>query len=74
MKNKAKPTPVHSFAILPDGDVLPIPDCRGFSRWPNGTISVYNKNPKLNDPGLLTLVVLPAGSTLVTNWAHPDHQ
>lgn len=69
---KPKPTPVHSYAILPDGTVLPIPGCRGFNKYVSGMIQVYDRHP--DEEGAQTLLVLPAGSALVTNWKHPNHE
>lgn len=69
---KSKPTPVHSYAILPDGTVLPIPGCRGFHKYPGGMIQVYDRHP--SSQGASTLILLPAGSALVTNWKHPLHE
>lgn len=74
MKRKAKPTPpVYSYAILPDGTVLPIPQCRGYIRRSDGQVEVYNMHPDSSSEDKRALVLLPTGATLVTNWTHPDH-
>jgi len=69
MKTKSKtPAPVHSVAILPDGSTLPLPGCKRYVINDNGEIIIKN----VSDGGL-TLAILPPGSTLITNWTHPNH-
>jgi len=69
MKTKTKtPAPVHSFVILPDGSVLPLPDCGRFAIQQSGQIVLYSRT-KDSVPA----AILPAGATLVTNWSHPNH-
>lgn len=62
-------SPVHSVAILPDGSTLPLPDCgRYIVNEPTGVIIVYSKKYEKK-----TILLLPRGSTLITNWTHPHH-